>query len=254
MIPLGELLDRMVAIVRDIVEEKNPGLSVEQKDQVAEAVGVGAILFWVQSRRRSSNIVFDWKLATDPQGDTGPYVQYTHARAASILRKHGGDVPKKFIPYVEDGVKESMGSGPVNGYPVIDVKVLLVGGSTHEVDSTELAYRIAAGIAFSDGVKKAAPAILEPIMDIEVVLPIEYVGDVLNDISMRRGKVEGMLQRAQAHVISARAPLSDMFGYATSLRSLTQGRAIYSMQFSHYDRLPPEVAAEKLGHIPGLVQ
>ncbi len=169
-------------------------------------------------------------------------------------RIHGGDVPKKFIPYVEDGVKESMGSGPVNGYPVIDVKVLLVGGSTHEVDSTELAYRIAAGIAFSDGVKKAAPAILEPIMDIEVVLPIEYVGDVLNDISMRRGKVEGMLQRAQAHVISARAPLSDMFGYATSLRSLTQGRAIYSMQFSHYDRLPPEVAAEKLGHIPGLVQ
>jgi elongation factor G len=152
---------------------------------------------------------------------------------------------------VEDGVKESMGSGPIGGYPVIDVKVALVDGSYHDVDSSDLSYRVAAGIAFSDGVRKADPVLLEPIMDLEVVLPMEYLGDVLNDINVRRGKVEGMFQRSDAQVISARAPLSDMFGYATALRSLTQGRAIYSMQFSHYDRVPKEMVAEKLGHVRG---
>ena len=164
----------------------------------------------------------------------------------------GGVIPKKFVPYVEDGIRESMGSGPLGGYPVVDVKVALVNGSYHEVDSTELAFRIAAGMAFSNGVKKAKPVLLEPIMDLEVVLPVEYVGDVLDDINMRRGKVEGMFHRSDAQVIAARAPLSDMFGYATSLRSLTQGRAIYSMQFSHYDQMPPEMVAEKLGQISDL--
>jgi elongation factor G len=163
----------------------------------------------------------------------------------------GTVIPKQFIPYVEDGVKESMGSGPIGGYPVIDVKVALVDGSYHDVDSSDLSYRVAAGIAFSDGVRKADPVLLEPIMDLEVVLPMEYLGDVLNDINVRRGKVEGMFQRSDAQVISARAPLSDMFGYATALRSLTQGRAIYSMQFSHYDRVPKEMVAEKLGHVRG---
>lgn len=166
-------------------------------------------------------------------------------------RLSGPVIPKQFIPYVEDGIKESMGSGPIGGYPVIDVKVALVDGSYHDVDSTDLAFRVAAGKAFSDGVRKAAPVLLEPIMDLEVVLPMEYVGDVLNDINIRRGKVEGMFQRADAQVISARAPLSDMFGYATALRSLTQGRAIYSMQFSHYDQVPKEMVAEKLGHVSG---
>ncbi len=166
----------------------------------------------------------------------------------------GGVIPKKFVPYVEDGIRESMGSGPLGGYPVIDVKVALVNGSYHEVDSTELAFRIAAGMAFSNGVKKAKPVLLEPIMDLEVVSPVEYVGDVLDDINMRRGKVEGMFHRSDAQVIAARAPLSDMFGYATSLRSLTQGRAIYSMQFSHYDQMPPEMVAEKLGQISDLAQ
>lgn len=166
-------------------------------------------------------------------------------------RLSGQGIPKQFIPYVKDGVKESMGSGPIGGFPVIDVKVALVDGSFHEVDSTDLAFRIAAGKAFSDGVRKADPVLLEPIMDLEVVLPMEYIGDVLNDINVRRGKVEGMFQRAEAHVISARAPLSDMFGYATALRSLTQGRAIFSMQFSHYDQVPKEIVAGKLGHVSG---
>jgi len=163
-----------------------------------------------------------------------------------------GVVPKKFIPSVKAGVKESMGSGPLGGYPLVDIKVALIDGSYHETDSNELAYRIAASMAFMDGVKKAGPVLLEPIMSLEVVLPSEYVGDVINDINMRRGKIEGMSQRADAQVIDARAPLSDMFGYATTLRSLTQGRAIYTMQFSHYDRVPPEMVAEKLGHVTGL--
>lgn len=163
----------------------------------------------------------------------------------------GNIVPKQFIHYVEDGVKESMGSGPLGGYPVIDVRVVLIDGSHHEVDSSDLAFRVAAGKAFTEGVRKADPVLLEPIMDVEIVLPMEYVGEVLNDINMRRGKVEGMFQRADAHVIAARAPLSDMFGYATALRSLTQGRAIYTMQFSKYDRVPREMVAEKLGRTSG---
>jgi len=161
-------------------------------------------------------------------------------------------VPKQFVPYVEVGVKESMSSGPLGGYPVIDVRVSLVGGSYHDVDSTELAFRIAASKAFVDGVKKADPALLEPIMSVEIVLPTEYVGDVINDMNMRKGKVEGMAQRVNDQVVTASAPLSRMFGYATSLRSLTQGRAIYTMAFSHYDKVPPEMLAERLGHVKGL--
>ncbi len=163
-----------------------------------------------------------------------------------------GSIPKHFIPYVENGLKESMGSGPVGGFPVVDVKVSLIDGQYHEVDSTDLAFRIAAGMAFTDGVRRANPVLLEPVMDLEVVLPVEYVGEVINDINMRRGKVEGMFHRANAQVITARAPLSDMFGYATSLRSLTQGRAIYTMQFSHYDRVPGDLVMDKLGHVTGL--
>ena len=179
--------------------------------------------------------------------EPGPGVGFTFEN-----RIRNGAVPKQFIPYVESGIRESMGSGPVGGFPVVDVKVALVDGQYHEVDSTDLAFRIAAGMAFTDGVRRASPVLLEPIMDLEVVLPVEYVGEVINDINMRRGKVEGMFHRANAQVIAARAPLSDMFGYATSLRSLTQGRAIYTMQFSHYDRVPAELITDKLGHVSGL--
>jgi elongation factor G len=167
-------------------------------------------------------------------------------------RIKNGVVPKQFVPYVERGIRESMGSGPLGGYPVVDIKVALVDGAYHEVDSTDIAFRAAASMAFMDGMRRASPVLLEPIMDVEVVLPAEYVGEVINDINMRRGKVEGMFHRANAQVIAARAPLSDLFGYATSLRSLTQGRAVYTMQFSHYDRVPPELITEKLGHLTGL--
>ncbi len=167
-------------------------------------------------------------------------------------RMRGAAVPKQYVPYVEDGIRQAMLSGPVNGCPMVDVKITLVDGSAHEVDSSELAFRVAGSMAFNDGVRKAGPVLLEPVMDVEVVLPMEYVGDVMNDLNMRRGKVEGMSQRADTHVISARAPLSDMFGYATTLRSLTQGRAIYSMQFSNYDQVPGEMVAQLQGRVRGL--
>ena len=167
-------------------------------------------------------------------------------------RMRGGSVPKQYVRYVETGIRESMASGPVNGCPVVDVKVILVDGSYHEVDSSDLAFRAAGSKAFYDGVRKAGPVLLEPVMDVEVVLPVDYVGDVMNDLNMRRGKVEGMSQRADTHVISARAPLSDMFGYATTLRSLTQGRAIYSMQFSHYAQVPGEMVTQLQGRVRGL--
>jgi elongation factor G len=167
-------------------------------------------------------------------------------------RMRGAPIPKQFVPYVEDGVREAMASGPVNGCPIVDVKVALIDGSYHEVDSSDLSFRVAGSMAFSDGVKRAGPVLLEPVMDVEVVLPIEYIGDVMNDLNMRRGKVEGMSQRGDTQVVSARAPLSDMFGYATTLRSLTQGRAIYSMQFSHYDQVPGEMVAQLQGRVRGL--
>ena len=167
-------------------------------------------------------------------------------------RMRGVAVPKQYVSYVEGGIRDSMASGPVNGCPVVDVKVTLIDGSYHEVDSSDLAFRVAGSRAFHDGMRKAGPVLLEPIMDVEVVLPMNYVGDVMNDLNMRRGKVEGMSQRADTQVIMARAPLSDMFGYATALRSLTQGRAIYSMQFSHYDQVPGEMVAQLQGRVRGL--
>lgn len=164
----------------------------------------------------------------------------------------GGAIPKRFIPYVEKGAREALNAGPVNGCPVIDVEVSLVDGSFHEVDSSDLAFHIAGHKAVAEGVRRADPVLMEPIMDIEIVLPADYVGDVINDINVRRGKVESMHHRKDGQVISAVAPLSDMFGYATKLRSLTQGRAIHSMQFSRYQPVPEELVARIQGRIRGL--
>jgi len=169
-----------------------------------------------------------------------------------VNKIRGGDVPKSFIPYVEQGAKEALNAGPVNGAPVIDVEVTLVDGSYHEVDSSELAFRIAGNKAVVQGIRKAGPVLLEPIMNIEIVLPIDYVGDVIKDITVRRGKIEGMFHRKSGQVISAVVPLSDMFGYATGLRSLTQGRAVHTMEFSHYEVVPEELMMQIQGRLRGL--
>jgi len=154
----------------------------------------------------------------------------------------GGVVPKEYIPAVDAGVREALTSGVLAGYPVVDVKVTLFDGSYHEVDSSEMAFKIAASMAFKDGMKKASPVLLEPIMKVEVVVPEEYLGDVIGDMNSRRGQIQGMEPRGGAQVVRANVPLSEMFGYATDLRSKTQGRGVYTMQFSHYAEVPKNIA------------
>jgi len=154
----------------------------------------------------------------------------------------GGSIPREYIPAVEKGVKEATENGALAGYPVVDVKVTLFDGSYHDVDSSEIAFKIAGSMAFKQATRKANPVLLEPIMSVEVVVPEVFMGDVIGDISSRRGKVLGMDTRPAAQAIDARVPLAQMFGYATDLRSMTQGRATYTMQFSHYEPVPAAVA------------
>jgi len=154
----------------------------------------------------------------------------------------GGVIPKEFIPAVDAGVREALTSGVLAGYPVVDVKVTLYDGSFHEVDSSEMAFKIAGSMAFKEGMKKASPVLLEPIMKVEVVVPEEYLGDVIGDINSRRGQIEGMEPRGAAQVVRGFVPLAEMFGYATDLRSKTQGRGVYTMQFSHYAEVPKNIA------------
>jgi len=158
----------------------------------------------------------------------------------------GGAIPKEFISAVEKGLEEAVQSGVLGGYPVIGVKVTLVDGSYHEVDSSEMAFKIAASMGFKEAMKKADPVLMEPVMKVEVVTPEDYVGDVIGDLSSRRGRIDGMNVRANARVIDAFVPLAGMFGYATDLRSKTSGRANYSMQFDHYEQTPAEVSEKIL--------
>ncbi len=156
----------------------------------------------------------------------------------------GGVIPREFIPSVKAGIEDAMKNGVLAGYPVEDIRVKLIDGSYHEVDSSEMAFKIAGSMAFQEGAKKAGPVLLEPIFSIEIVVPEEYLGDVIGDLNSRRGKISGILPRKDAQVVSGMVPLSEMFGYATQLRSITQGRAIYTMQFSHYEKVPEQVAKE----------
>jgi elongation factor G len=154
----------------------------------------------------------------------------------------GGVIPKEYIPAVDAGIQEALENGVLAGYPVVDVKAILYDGSYHEVDSSEMAFKIAASIAFKEGMKKAQPVLLEPIMKVEIVVPEEYMGDVIGDVNSRRGHIEGMEPRGGAQVIRGFVPLAEMFGYATDLRSKTQGRGTYTMQFSHYAEVPKNIA------------
>ncbi|MDR1581039.1 MAG: elongation factor G [Synergistaceae bacterium] len=157
----------------------------------------------------------------------------------------GGTVPKQFIPAAQKGVEEAMNNGILGGYPVLGIRVSIVDGSYHEVDSSDMAFRIAGSMAFKEAMRQADPVLMEPVMSVEVVMPEEYMGDVIGDLSARRGKVEGMGVRANARVVKAYVPLAEMFGYATDLRSKTSGRASYTMTFDHYEEVSRDVA-EKL--------
>ena len=156
----------------------------------------------------------------------------------------GGSIPREYISSVEAEIKEGLVAGVMAGYPVIDVKVQLIDGSYHDVDSNEMAFKIAGGMALKEGLKKAKSVLLEPIMDVEVVTPADYMGDIIGDLSSRRGKIGGMTERAGARVIGASVPLGEMFGYSTTLRSMSQGRAVYTMQFAHYEEVPKSKAEE----------
>ncbi len=163
----------------------------------------------------------------------------------------GGTIPREFINPVEKGIKEAMDSGVLAGYPVVDVKATLYDGSFHEVDSSEMAFKIAGSMAFKEASKKAHPVLLEPMMSVEVVTPEEYMGDVIGDLNARRGKIQEMSRRGNVQVIKAMVPLSEMFGYATDLRSKTQGRATYTMQFDHYEEVPKTIADKIIAKVRG---
>jgi len=153
----------------------------------------------------------------------------------------GGSIPKEYIAPIDAGIQEAMNHGVLAGYQVLDIKVTLFDGSYHEVDSNEMAFKVAGSMAFKDGCRKASPVLLEPIMKVDVTVPEEYMGDVIGDLNSRRGRIEGMEARSGAQVIASHVPLSEMFGYATELRSRTQGRGVYSMQFSHYEEVPKNI-------------
>jgi elongation factor G len=163
----------------------------------------------------------------------------------------GGVVPKEYIKPVDQGIQEALQSGVLAGYPVVDVKITLYDGSYHEVDSNEMAFKIAGSMGFKAGCEKANPVLLEPIMAVEVVVPEDYMGDVIGNLNSRRGHIENMEDRAGVKVVTAKVPLAEMFAYSTSLRGMTQGRGNYSMQFSHYAEAPRNVAEEIIAKVKG---
>jgi len=163
----------------------------------------------------------------------------------------GGSIPKEYVPSVDKGIQEALTSGVIAGFPVVDVKVELTDGSYHEVDSSEMAFKIAGSMAIKEGLRKSHPVLLEPMMAVEVVTPEEFMGDVIGDLNRRRGHIDNMEPRGNAQVIRAKVPLSEMFGYSTDLRSKTQGRAVYSMQFKAYEQVPKSVAEEIVSKVGG---
>jgi elongation factor G len=190
---------------------------------------------------------------------TGGHGQYGHAVIELeplekgkgfefIDATRGGTIPREFIGPIEKGVKEAMESGVLAGYPLVDLKVSLVDGSYHEVDSSEMAFKVAGSMALKEGAAKAGPVLLEPMMKVEVVAPDEFTGDVIGNLSARRGSIDGMGPRGDGmQAIDAHVPLAEMFGYATNLRSMTQGRGTFTMEFDHYVQVPDNVAKTILG-------
>jgi len=219
--------------------------------------------FGVQARVGKPQVAYKETIQVSRTGEgrfvkqTGGRGQYGHVvikvepgdKGSGILFERkivGGAIPREYIPAVEKGLREAAETGIVAGYPVVDVKVTLIDGSYHEVDSSEIAFKIAGSMAFKDTCKKADPIILEPIMKVEVVTPEEFLGDVIGDVNSRRGKVQDIMARKKTQVIDVLVPLAEMFGYATDLRSISQGRATYSMHFSHYDSTPNSIVSEIL--------
>jgi elongation factor G len=182
-------------------------------------------------------------VAIEPLGPGGGY--------EFVDKITGGRVPREYIPAVDAGIQQSLDAGVLAGYPTVDVRFTLTDGKYHDVDSSEMAFKIAGSMVFKEAVRKAKPVLLEPIMSVEVVTPEDYMGDVIGDLNSRRGQVGGMEQRGSSQVVKAHVPLSEMFGYVGDLRSRTQGRATYTMQFDSYQRTPNSVQEEIVARVRG---
>jgi elongation factor G len=223
--------------------------------------------FNVQATVGKPQVAYKETITTEAEGEgrfvrqTGGRGQYGHAKIrirpttegdfVFVNKIVGGVIPKEYIKPVEQGIREAMESGPLAGFPLTGIEVELFDGSYHEVDSSEIAFKIAGSMALQDAAKKAKPVLLEPIMAVEVVTPEEYMGDIIGDLTSRRGRVQQMEPRGQVQVISCKVPLAEMFGYATDVRSLSQGRATYTMQFSSYEQAPRNVAEEVVAKAAG---
>ena len=222
---------------------------MKREFKVEANVGKPQVAFRETIKKRVENVEGKFVRQSGGKGQYGHVVinlEPTEPGAGFIFEDKivGGVIPREFIKPVEAGIKEALENGVLAGYPVVDVKATLVYGSYHDVDSSEMAFKIAGSMAFKEAARQAKPIILEPIMEVEVVAPSDYLGDVIGDLSSRRGKIGGMTQRGDAQVVAADVPLAEMFGYSTTLRSMSQGRAVYSMQFDHYEEVPKSVAEE----------
>ncbi len=241
---MGEL--HLEVLVDRLVREFSVGANVGRpqvayRETIKSAVSGVEVRYVRQTggRGQYGHVIID----LEPTGPGGGY--------EFIDRVKGGRVPKEFIPAVDAGIEEALDQGVLAGYPLVDVRALLVDGSFHEVDSSEVAFRIAGSMALQEGAKKAGVKLLEPVMAVEVVTPEEYMGDVIGDLSARRGKIGDMGQRGNARLVRAQVPLAEMFGYATDLRSRTQGRATYTMQFHSYQDVPEQISQEIVARVRG---
>jgi elongation factor G len=224
---------------------------MKREFRVEANVGKPQVAYRETIRRRVEKVEYTHKKQTGGSGQFGRVVidieptrgggdgGYEFVNAIT-----GGRIPREFIPAVDEGIQEAMEFGVIAGYPLVDVKVTLRDGAYHDVDSSELAFKIAGSMAFKEAARKADPALLEPIFSVEVTTPEDYMGDVIGDLNSRRGHIQAMEERTGARVIKALVPLSEMFGYVGDLRSRTQGRASYSMQFDSYAEIPKNVAEE----------
>ena len=267
---IGTILDKMGIAIAKLVEE-DPTLRVRTDEETGQTVlsGMGELHLDILVDRIKREFSVDANIG-QPQvayretfrntidentkfvrqtGGKGQYghvvIEFTPTKPGEgsefVSEIVGGVIPKEYFRAIEQGIKESMQNGIIAGFPVVDVKSRLHFGSTHDVDSSEMAFKIAASMCFKDAMRKSNPALLEPVVAVEVITPEEYMGDVMGDLSSRRGKVGGMTTRSEAQVINAMVPLSEMFGYATRLRSMSQGRANFTMTFDHYDEVPKSI-------------
>jgi elongation factor G len=220
-------------------------------------VGKPQVAYRETLRRPVTNVVYRHVKQTGGRGQYGHVVIDVEPTAGDgggyefVNKIVGGKIPREYIPSVDDGIQEAMTSGVLAGYPMVDVRVILKDGSYHDVDSSEAAFKIAGSMAFKDAARRGDPALLEPVMEVEVVTPEEFAGDVMGNLSGRRGRIERMEPRAGAQAIRAGVPLAEMFGYTTDLRSMTQGRAVATMHFSHYAEVPESIAHEIIARVRG---